>query len=201
MVSACAASEENGLPVPKLMIILASVREGRVGLPIAEWVNRRAVADGRFEVDYVDLAELRLPLMDEPNHPRLKQYTKPHTLAWSRRVDAADGFLFVFPEYNYSYSAPIKNAIDYLNTEWDRKPVGLVNWGGNSGGTRAQAAFRPVISALGMVLTRGNVEINFPQKQVNDDGQFEPNEQQQTVLGLMLDEILALDVALRPLRG
>jgi NAD(P)H-dependent FMN reductase len=187
--------------MPKLMIVLASVREGRVGYPIAEWVRRKAEADGRFEVDYVDLAELKLPLMDEPNHPRLKQYTRPHTVAWSERVDAADAYLFAFPEYNYSYSAPIKNALDYLHTEWDRKPVGFINWGGNSGGTRAQVALRPVITALGMVLTKGNIEINFPQKQVNDDGEFEPNEQQQMVLGLQLDELIRLDEALKPLRG
>ncbi len=185
----------------KLMIVLASVREGRVGLPIAEWVNKAVVADGRFEVDYVDLVELALPLMDEPNHPRFRQYTKAYTIAWSERVAAADAFLFAFPEYNYSYSAPIKNALDYLQGEWDRKPVGFVNWGGNSAGTRAQAALRPVISALGMVLTKGNIEINFPQKQLTDDGEFEPNEQQHTVLGLQLDEIVRLDAALRPLRA
>ncbi|HEY0247620.1 MAG TPA: NAD(P)H-dependent oxidoreductase [Gryllotalpicola sp.] len=187
--------------MPKLMIVLASVREGRVGLPITEWVNKQIVADGRFEVDYVDLVELALPFMDEPNHPRLKRYTKPHTVAWSERVEASDAFLFAFPEYNYSYSPAIKNALDYLHTEWDRKPVGFVNWGGNSGGTRAQVALRPVITALGMVLTHGNIEINFPQKQLSDEGEFEPNEQQQLVLGLMLDELLTLDQALRPLRG
>ncbi|MFT4109290.1 NADPH-dependent FMN reductase [Propionicimonas sp.] len=185
----------------RLLIVNGSIREGRIGAPIGEWVRRTAEADGRFEVDYADLAELRLPLMDEPNHPRLKQYVHDDTIAWSQRVDAADGFIFLFPEYNYSYSAPIKNAIDYLHNEWNRKPVGFVNWGGNSGGTRAQAALRPVVTALGLVLTRGNVEINFPQRQLSDDGQFEPNEQQRLVLGMELKEIIALSEALAPLRG
>jgi NAD(P)H-dependent FMN reductase len=187
--------------VPRLLIINGSVREGRVGLPIGEWVRTAAEADERFDVDYADLAEVRLPFMDEPNHPRLKKYTRPHTLAWSARVEAADAYLLVFPEYNYSYSPAIKNALDYLHSEWDRKPVGFVNWGGNSGGTRAQVALRPVVTALGLVLTKGNIEINFPQKQVDDDGAFEPTEQQRTVLGLMLDEMVALDAALAPLRG
>jgi NAD(P)H-dependent FMN reductase len=187
--------------VPQLLIINGSVREGRVGGPIGDWVRARAEADGRFEVDYADLAEVRLPFMDEPNHPRLKKYTRPHTIAWSERVAAADGYLLVFPEYNYSYSPAIKNALDYLHVEWDRKPVGFVNWGGNSGGTRAQVALRPVVTALGMVLTKGCIEINFPQKLLTDEGVFEPTEQQQTVLGLMLDEIVALDAALTPLRG
>ena len=132
----------------RLMIVLGSVREGRVGLPIAEWVRKTAQADGRFDVDFVDLAELNLPLMDEPNHPRLRKYTKAHTIAWSERVAAADGFIFLFPEYNHSYSPGIKNALDYLNSVWHRKPVGFVNWGGNSAGTRAQAALKPGVTGV-----------------------------------------------------
>ncbi|NLB47713.1 MAG: NAD(P)H-dependent oxidoreductase, partial [Microbacteriaceae bacterium] len=86
--------------MPKLMIVLGSVRDIRVGQPIAEWVKRAAEADGRFEVDYVDLKDLALPFMDEPNHPRMKQYTKQHTIELAERVETADAFLFVFPEYN-----------------------------------------------------------------------------------------------------
>jgi len=186
--------------VPKLMILLGSVREGRIGLPIAEWVRRTVDADGRFDVDFADLAEIALPFMDEPNHPRLHDYTKPHTFAWSRRVEDADAFLFVFPEYNYSYSPAIKNAIDYLQVEWNRKPAGLVNWGGNSGGTRAQAALRPVLAAVGLVATRGSLEINFPLTHLDENRVFTPNEQQATVLQLMLDELVKLDAALKPLR-
>lgn len=183
-----------------LMIVLGSVREGRIGLPVAEWVRRTAEADGRFDVDFVDLAELRLPPMDEPDHPSQRKYTRPHTVAWSERVAAADAFVFCFPEYNHSYATPIKNAVDYLVVEWGRKPVGFVNWGGNSGGTRAQAALRPVVVSLGMVMTRGNVEINFPHKQVTD-GVFEPNEQQGTVLQAQLDELATLATTLKPLQG
>ena len=174
--------------MPKLMIVLGSVREGRVGLPIAQWAKSKAEADGRFEIDWVDLKELALPFMDEPNHPRLRQYTKEHTKAWSARVAAADAFLFAFPEYNYSYAPVIKNALDYLFEEWARKPVGFINWGGNSGGTRAQAALRIVVTALGMISTRGSVEINFPHKQLVD-GVFTPNEQQANVLKAQLDEL------------
>jgi NAD(P)H-dependent FMN reductase len=180
------------------MIILGSVREGRVGLPIAEWARQQVEADDRFAVDFADLAEIELPLMDEPNHPRLKKYTKQHTVAWSERVDAADAFLLVFPEYNHSYSPAIKNALDYLHDEWLHKPVGFVNWGGNSGGTRAQTALQPVVASLGMPMTKGNIEINFPGKQL-EDGAFVANEQQRTVIGLMLDEIAAYDAALKPL--
>ncbi|MFT4214248.1 MAG: NAD(P)H-dependent oxidoreductase [Microbacterium sp.] len=186
--------------MPKLMIVNGSVREGRIAQPIAEWVRRVAEADGRFEVDDADLKQIALPLMDEPHHPRLRKYTKPYTLAWSERVEAAEAFVFVFPEYNHSFSPAIKNALDYLVHEWARKPVGFVNWGGNSGGTRAAAALVPVITALGMVRTRGNVEINMPGTRLDDDGAFVPSEQQQGVLGAQLDELVTLDAVLRELR-
>ena len=186
--------------MPKLMILVDSVREGRIGLRIAEWAKRAVEADGRFDIDFADLAEIALPFMDEPKSPRLRQYTRAHTIEWSERVEASDVFLFLFPEYNYSYAPAIKNAIDYLHFEWHRKPVGFVNWGGNSGGTRAQTALRPVVGALGMVMTKGSVEINFPQRQLNEAGEFVPNEQQATVLQLQLDELLGLDWALKPLR-
>jgi NAD(P)H-dependent FMN reductase len=172
----------------KLMIVLGSVREGRTGLPIAQWAKAKAEADGRFEIDWVDLKELALPFMDEPNHPRLKKYTKDHTKAWSARVEAADAFIFAFPEYNYSFAPAIKNALDYVFEEWARKPVAFINWGGNSGGARAQAALRIVVTALGMISTRGSVEINFPQKQIAD-GVFTPNEQQANVLKAQLEEL------------
>lgn len=66
-----------------LMIVVGSVRPGRVGLPVAEWVRGEAQKRSEFEIDFVDLAELNLPFMDEPNHPVLRQYTKPHTVRWS----------------------------------------------------------------------------------------------------------------------
>lgn len=83
--------------MPRLMILVASTRPGRVGLPVAEWFRELAERHGGFEIDFVDLAELNLPFMDEPNHPRLRVYTQPHTKEWSARVEAADAVVFVTP--------------------------------------------------------------------------------------------------------
>jgi NAD(P)H-dependent FMN reductase len=186
--------------VTRLMVIIGSVRPGRVGLPVSRWVEGRVRADSRFELDLVDLAEFRLPFMDEPAHPRLRQYAQPHTIEWSARVDAADAFIFVQPEYNYSYAPALKNAIDYLHGEWHRKPLGTVSYGGISGGTRGVVALRPTVVALGLVPTGPNVEISFVSQQLDDDGQFIPSELHEHVLTAMLDEIVALDGVLRPLR-
>ena len=109
------------------------------------------MARGGFTVEVLDLAEIGLPMLDEPNHPRLGNYTHEHTKAWSASIAAADAFVFVMPEYNYSFNAPLKNAIDYLWAEWQHKPVGLVSYGGVSGGLRAAQKVRQVVTSLSMV--------------------------------------------------
>jgi len=76
-------------------------------------------------------------LLDDPHLPRLRQYTRQHTSDWSALVDAVDAVVFVTPEYNFGYPATIKNAIDYLHSEWNYKPVGFVSYGGIAAGTRA----------------------------------------------------------------
>ncbi|MGK9146425.1 NAD(P)H-dependent oxidoreductase [Plantibacter flavus] len=186
--------------MPKLMIVTGSVRPARVGGAVADWVGGVAAADDRFDVDAVDLRELALPFMDEPAHPRKREYTKPHTIRWSERVDAADAFVFVTPEYNYSYSPALKNALDFLMHEWVHKPVGIVSYGGLSGGTRGVVALRPVLQALGLVSTGANVEIPYVARQIAD-GVFTANDRQQAVLPMLLDELARLHGALAPLRS
>jgi len=183
----------------KLMIVIGSVRPGRVGLPVGEWVRSEVEADGRFELDWADLAEIDLPWMDEPKHPSLRQYTKPHTIAWSERVDAADAFIFVTPEYNHSYSPALKNAFDFLNNEWWRKPIAFVSYGGVSGGSRGVAAFDPVYTTLGAVKTTANVEIPFVSKLISD-GVFTPTEKETAILHKVIAELESLGTALKALR-
>jgi NAD(P)H-dependent FMN reductase len=182
------------------MIVVGSVRPGRVGLPIAEWVRGEAEKTGTFDVDFVDLAELALPFMDEPNHPVLRQYTKQHTKDWSARVDSADAFIFVTPEYNYSFSPALKNALDYLNKEWWRKPLGFVSYGGVSSGTRGVAALMTITSALGLVRVGANVELPFGGRQVVD-GVFQPGEKESAILEKQFAELHNLAGFLTPARA
>jgi NAD(P)H-dependent FMN reductase len=186
--------------MPTLQIIVASTRPGRVGVPVAEWFRGRAEAHGGFELDVVDLAELALPMMDEPRHPRLGRYEHEHTRAWSARVDAADAFAFVMPEYNHSYTAPLKNAIDFLHTEWNGKPAGFVSYGGIAAGTRAVEALIPVLTALRIVPVVNAVNLAFVSTLLGEDGVLCPNEVSHEAATAMLDELQRTEEALRPLR-
>jgi len=157
------------------MIIIASIREGRVGLPVGRWFEAVAKAQGLFDVDLVDIAELNLPLMTEPFHPSMQCYTQEQTKAWSQRVAAADAFAFVMPEYNHSFNAPLKNALDYLFNEWANKPVGFVSYGGVSAGSRAVAALQPVLYSLQMHAIQPAVHVPFVSHFVSAEKVFEPN--------------------------
>lgn len=183
----------------KLKIILASTREGRKGPAVAQWITGVAKSDVRFETELVDLKAVNLPFLDEPNHPRLRKYTHEHTKEWSTLIDGADAYIFVMPEYNYGYSAPLKNAIDYVFWEWHNKPVGLVSYGGVSGGLRAVHLLKPVLTAIQLTVA-GEVPIPFFQNFIGEDGVFRPNEVLEKAAPRMLDGIAKWAEVLGPMR-
>jgi NAD(P)H-dependent FMN reductase len=187
--------------VAKLQIIVASTRPGRVGLPVGQWIESEAKTHGGFEeVELVDLAEVNLPFMDEPNHPRLRQYTHQHTLDWSAKVSEADAFAFVLPEYNYGYTAPLKNALDYLHHEWHYKPVGMVSYGGVAAGTRAAQMVKQVVTTLRMVPIFEAVSIPFVAQFIDEEESVVPNDVMVSSAKAMFDELARVSEALRPLR-
>ncbi len=188
------------MPKPVLQIIIGSTRPGRVGLPVAQWFEGAAREQAAFEIELIDLAEVALPLFDEPGHPIARQYMHPHTIAWSESVDRADAFVFVIPEYNHSYNAAIKNALDFLHSEWNYKPVGFVSYGGVAAGTRAMTALKPVVAALRMFPVVEAVNVPFVAQFIDDEGRFVPNDVLAMGAAGMLAELAKLEGALRQLR-
>jgi NAD(P)H-dependent FMN reductase len=186
--------------MPHLNIIIGSTRPGRAGLPIADWFAGRARSHGGFDVHVADLAELDLPLLNEPNHPRMRQYIHRHTKNWSSVVDGADAFVIVTPEYNYGYPAALKNAIDYLHAEWADKPVGFVSYGGVSAGTRAVQQLKQVVTTLKMLPVTEAVSIPFHPQCIGEDGRVHANAIMEQAGDAMLNELVRVERALRPLR-
>lgn len=185
---------------PILQIVIASTRPGRVGGPVAEWFAARARDHGGFEVEVVDLAEVNLPFLDEPNHPRLRRYTHEHTKRWSATVERADAFVFVTPEYNYGLNAVLKNAIDFLHHEWQFKAVGFVSYGGVSAGTRAVQMIKQVVTTLKMFPVFEAVSIPFVAQFLDEDQRVQANEVMEGSAKAMLDELLRITPSLRAMR-
>ena len=160
----------------KTKLIIASTRPGRKGPAIATWIESEAKEHPELELEVLDLAAINLPLLDEPNHPRLKQYEKQHTKDWSAKIDDAEAFIIVMPEYNFGFNAALKNAIDFVFQEWHNKPVALVSYGGVSAGMRAVQMLKPVLLAVSLVPIPEAVSVPMFTQFINDEGVFVPNE-------------------------
>lgn len=179
------------------MIIWGSSRQGRKGGLVTDWVKNQVGADGRFEVDFVDLRTLSLPFFDEPISPfsmqSLDDYTHPEGRAWAERVQLAEALIIVTPEYNHGPPGVLKNTLDWVGPPWKDKPVGLISYGGISGGTRAVEQLRLITIELGLINIAN--AIHFPRFAKAFESSEQPNEQSNENLKKMFDEIIRLRTA------
>jgi NAD(P)H-dependent FMN reductase len=188
--------------MPLLQVFLVSTRPGRVGAPVAEWFRDHAARHNKFEVELVDLAQVNLPLFDEPTHPRLREYAHEHTKAWSARVARADAFVFVTPEYNHGAPPSLVNAIDYLVHEWAYKPAAFVSYGGAAGGARSVQMTKLMLVALKVVPLPETVLIPFFATMIDKtSGRFAPPENLTVAADAMLNELRRWTDVLQTLRS
>lgn len=147
---------------PKILVILGSTREGRRGEKVANWAM--SVLSKRSDANYelVDLRDWDFPFYNLPTSPSTKKgvYQSEIQEKWGEKIDSADGYLMITPEYNHGYSAVLKNAIDFLWFEWNHKPVTFISYGGGAGGVRAVEQLRQVAVELEMVPIREAVLIS-----------------------------------------
>jgi len=184
--------------VTKIGIILGSTRPGRNGEVVAKWALEVASRRADAEFELVDLLDFKLPHLDEAMPPAYAQYSQPHTIEWSEKIASFDGYVMVTPEYNHSTSGALKNAIDFLYTEWNNKAVGFVSYG-FAGGTRAVEHLRLIAGELQLADVRAQVALSL----VTDFENFStliPSERQEQSLATMLDQLVAWSTALAPLR-
>jgi NAD(P)H-dependent FMN reductase len=159
---------------PSVLVVMGSIRAGRLCPKIASWVISVAQASTELTYELVDLLDWPLPMNDEPGIPALGVYTQEHTRAWSDKVGGADAIMFVTPQYNWGYPAPLKNAIDHLYKEWVGKPVVIVSYGGHGGG-KCAAQLRQVTEGLKMrpVATMPGITLTHD---MMGGGPFDPEE-------------------------
>ena len=156
-----------------IQIIVGSTRPTRSGRKVADWFLSQANIPANTTVEIVDLADIDLPLLDESFSAMMNQYSKEHTKKWSKLVGKADGYIWVTPEYNHSTSAALKNAIDYLYSEWNYKPVAFVGYGG-MGATRAIEHLVNVASELSMFPLKNRYHVLDVWSAFNEDGSIKP---------------------------
>jgi NAD(P)H-dependent FMN reductase len=187
--------------MPRLQIVIVSTRPTRKGPAVASWFEQQARAFGAFDVEVVDLAEVALPMFDEPEHPRLRKYQHAHTRAWSEIVSRGDAYVFVTPEYNFSPPPSLINAVDYFVHEWAYKPAAFVSYGGISGGLRGVQATKLLLTSLKIVPIVEAVTIPMFASRLNADGVFTSDEPLDAAARTLLTELARWESALRVLRA
>jgi NAD(P)H-dependent FMN reductase len=160
---------------PLIYIILGSTRQGREGGKVGNWIHKEAMAREDFDVELIDLKDLKLPFFDEAVSPAYNKgvYALPEAKEWADKIGKADGYIFVCPEYNHSFPAVLKNAIDYVYHEWNNKPAAVVTYSaGQWGGIRASQQLRQVFIELQMTPIRNGIHIPAVWQQFDEEGKM-----------------------------
>ncbi|MCU1686732.1 MAG: azo1 [Amycolatopsis sp.] len=179
-------------------IVVGSTRSHRRGDSVAGWlVEICSFFDAEFVL--LDLADFALPHLDEPE-PARRRYrpAQAHTARWAAAVGACDGFVVITPEYNHSFPGVLKNALDYLHSEWEDKAVGFVSYGGY-GGVRAVEHLRSVCGQLKMADVRAQPALSLA-VDFDEEGRCDPSDLQIRFCHDMLDEVISWASALKALR-
>lgn len=187
--------------MPTLQIVTVSTRPGRKGPAVAAWFSSVARAHGAFDVEDVDLAELNLPVFDEPEHPRLGKYQREHTRRWSNIVARGDAFVFVTPEYNFAPPPSLVNALAFLFKEWACKPAAFVSYGGISGGLRGVQMAKQMLTALNMMPIVPAVTLPMFSSRLDASGAFVSEASLDTSARNVLTELARWEAAMRPMRA
>jgi NAD(P)H-dependent FMN reductase len=188
----------RGQRMQRIGIIVGSTRQGRLGAEVAHWVRRIAVSDGRADYELVDLRDYDLPLFDEAVVPMVTPGVKAHTRRWSEAIAGLDGFVIVTPEYNHGIPAALKNAIDFLYTEWNDKAVGFVGYGAD-GAVRAVEHLRGVMGMVRAADVAPQVTLSLA-TDFKDYREFAPAERRRDEVITLLSSVISWSTALETLR-
>ena len=167
----------------RVAVIVGSTREGRFGSTVARWFTRHAGRRDDLELDVIDLADTPLPDAIGGDAPDgFDEYLQ--------RLDRADAFVVVTPEYNHGYPGTLKHAIDLAKRQWQAKPVAFVSYGGLSGGLRSVEQLRLVFAELHATTVRDVVSLHNPWDFFDDDGRMVADVGAEEAADVMLDRLL-----------
>jgi NAD(P)H-dependent FMN reductase len=188
-------------PAPlRIAVIIASTRQERFAETVGQWFAGEVAKLEDVELDVIDLRHVSLPPVQSADHPRTGRYGEL-VAAFAERIAAADGFVFVTPEYNHGYPAPLKAALDSVYAEWAAKPATFVSYGGAGGGIRAVEQLRLVLVELHVVPVRDAIALPMARQLFDDDGSLHDSERLAPSVKLTLDRLLWWAAALRTARG
>ncbi|WP_440895413.1 NADPH-dependent FMN reductase [Amphibacillus sp. Q70] len=182
----------------KIGIVLGSVREGRNGEAVTNWIYEfgKNRADAAYEI--VDLADYQLPMLGAAVAEDEQAKVEATVTAWKEKMASFDGYIFVTPEYNHAIGGALKNALDYLNPELNNKAAGFVGYG-SLGGTRAHENLRLILGELQVADVRAAVTFSL-MSDFENFSNFKPADYHADNANEMLDQVIKWSGALKNVR-
>jgi len=179
-----------------IKIILGSTRKGRTSDKLGSALELMAKKRNDVAVEILDLRDFNLPFLNDEVPPaRREKITDPAVQRWADKINEAQGFIIVVPEYNAGYPGVLKNALDILYKEWNGKTVAFVGYsGGSSGGSSAIAQLRQVAAGLEMVTVATDIKIPSAWKAFDTKGNLE-NKNIESELNTLIDQVIATRTA------
>lgn len=161
---------------PHIQIIQGSTRHGTNAPKVASWFLALGQKHDDCTLELVNLLEWNLPFFDDPSSPSTGEYHTEAAKRWSAQIAKADGYVIITPEYNHGYPAGLKNALDLIYREWNRKPVAFVSYStGAIGGARSVEQLRQVVIDLQMVPIHSALHIPAIETAFDEHGQLDPS--------------------------
>ena len=182
----------------RIGIVTGSTRPGRNNEAVARWVSEIAKTRKDAEFELIDIADYKLPLLDEAVPPSYGQYQHEHTKRWAATIASFDAYVFVTPEYNHGISGALKNAIDFLYREWNNKAAGFVSYG-SAGGARAVEHLRLVMAEVMVATVRAQVMLSLF-TDFENFSTFKPDPRHENSVHTMLDQLVAWGGAMKTVR-
>lgn len=188
---------------PKILVLLGSSREGRHGVKIFEWVKKELSQKIEAVFEFIDAKDLQLGYYNEPLYPSMIEpgkYNDPNAEAWRQKVEAADGFIILVPEYNRGYPAILKSALDIVYNEWNRKPVAFIGYSsGPIGGARVVEQLKQVMVELQMAVVRAAVYVSNVEESFTENGPVDAKAWNDR-LNTLLEHLMWWTIALKQAR-
>lgn len=181
----------------KVAIIAGTSRPGALNPQITAWTEKQLEAHKGIQAEVVHFNDFDLPLLDEAIPGGAHMYENDHTKAWGAKLEEFDAFLFVVPEYNHSFPGSLKNALDFVATEFNNKVAGIISYGADKG-VRAAEQLRLVLANYRTAVVRGQGAFSI----FTDvkDGVFAPEEVSSNTFGPMIEDLVAWGEAFKTIR-
>ncbi len=187
---------------PKLAIVIGSIRPNRFADHAAQWISEIARQRPDFEIELIDLKEYPMPLFAEEASPAFAPPKDEVARRWQKKVAEFDAYIFTAAEYNHGPTAVLRNALDYAYSQWHKKPVAFVGYGG-VGGARAIEQLRLNAVELQMAPVPKAIHILFPDylAVVKEGKKLSASDQLNQSARDMLDQLSWWTRALKTARG